>query len=293
MDAAKRQHKLAVLLLAVLVGLDALVWYEIVGRRVADTPELHFLDVGQGDATLLMLPGNVAVLTDAGPDRSVAASLEAVLPSRKNRIDIGIISHPQLDHFAGFNELIRRYEFGALLMNGRDAEGGSLGQWKMMLESAAKKNVPIVIVGAGDRIRHGSTSIEIIGPSNALIGSGDLNDTGIIERIETPEWRAILTADIGMSVEKYLLRGGLSLRADIMKIGHHGSKYSSSVPFLAAIRPRIIGIEVGARNRHGHPSPETLLRIASTTHAKVFRTDESGTISITGKRNRLRVTTAR
>ncbi len=280
----KRSGALVFAVLALLTVFDLFVWYEIFFRRPAREPELHFLDVGQGDSELMVLPGGVQILTDAGPDRKVVSSLERVLSPGDRYIDLAVISHPQLDHFNGFNELLKRYDFGAFIVNGRSVE---LPEWRALVGEIEKRKIPLIAMGAGDRIRHGESEVEILSPDLNWAGSGELNDTGLVELVKTPSWSALFTVDIGFNIEDYLLEK-FDLRAEILKVGHHGSKYSSGEKFLEAVSPKLAVVGVGEGNRYGHPTPEALQRLQGSG-AMVFRTDMDGTVSVLTENNVLKV----
>ncbi len=281
----KSTKKISILIFLLCAAADLFVWHAVAfGGASHGIYEMHFLNIGQGDSELAVFPGGIGVLTDAGPDRSVASALERVLPQGRKYLDLAIISHPQLDHFNGFNELIRTYEIGAFLINGRDDEP-PLAAWDELKRAIGEKGIPLVVVGKGDRIVIGSSTIDILSPGREFIQSGELNDTGLVERIATPSFSTLLTADTGINIEDYLLKEGTAVTADILKVGHHGSKYSSSPEFLKAVSPKVAVISVGAKNRYGHPSPETLDRL----HAAgilTFRTDQDGTVSVIGTAER-------
>jgi len=278
----------AVLVIIALAAMGAFVWSEVWNGVPQSMASLHFLDVGQGDSELLLLPGNVAMLTDAGPDKTVVRSIARVLPAARHYIDIGIVSHPQLDHYGGFRELLAHYRFGAIITNGREATSAQ-GEWRALLDGLRAEHIPILTLRGGDRIRYGESVIRFLGPNSMLVKSKELNDTGFVERIETPQFSALLTADIGTNVEQLLINENAPLAADILKVGHHGSKYSSGNAFLARVRPLLAAVEVGARNTYHHPTKEVLARLASSTARAILRTDEQGTISIIPNGTKLRV----
>jgi competence protein ComEC len=274
----------AAILLILLISLDAWSFFQVLEHKPSDVPELDFLDVGQGDATLLKLPG-VRILTDGGPDRKVLQSLEAVDAGTKH-IDLVVISHPQLDHFNGIRYVLDKYSVGMVILNGRNDDPG-VGEWPLFLAELKSKNVPILVLEEGDRIKIGDTHIDILGPNPTFKESGELNDTAVIERIVTPDWSALLAGDIGFAVEDFLqhkLSG-----VDILKVNHHGSRFSSGSSFLRAMHPQIAVISSGKDNHYGHPSPETLKRLEDQG-VKVFRTDRSGSISIVRNNGNFRIT---
>lgn len=269
----------------ILAALAAVVWNSILFERPSEEPTFYFLDVGQGDATLAVLPGDVAILTDAGPNRSILGALEKARARRY--IDLAIISHPQLDHFNGFNYVLDTYRVGVVLINGRDNNG--VGEWEALLQKIKTRRIPLIVLKAGDSIRHARDTVDILSPDKQYLQSGELNDTGLVEYIRAESASVLLTADIGKGVETRLTRTR-TVTADILKVPHHGSKYSSSEEFLAAIHPRIAVIEVGARNTYGHPSAEAVARLASSTPL-IFRTDRDGTIKIESREGKLKIFT--
>ena len=307
--AMNKQHKksdsLSVVLLLLLVVLDAFVWREIVFGKPSEQPRIYFLDVGQGDSELVVLPGGIKVMTDAGPDKKVLDALDRIPNLGSRSIDLAVISHPQLDHFNGFQYLLDRYRIGAFISNGRSDTPG-VAEWNTLIEKIKKQNIPFIILEAGDAIRYNGSRIDFLSPGPDFIGSGELNDTGFVELVKSEKLKVLLTADTGSNIEQYLLDKfdpstsfdktqdkslRTSLRADILKVGHHGSKFSSSDVFLAAVQPKVAVIEVGAHNRYGHPTKEALARLASSTAAKVFRTDQNGTVAAIVENGKLKVFT--
>ncbi|KKW17075.1 MAG: ComE operon protein 3 [Parcubacteria group bacterium GW2011_GWA1_50_14] len=281
-------HNRTIIVFFALVVLDLAVWGTIFAARPG-VPAIYFLDVGQGDSELVVFPGNVKMITDAGPDQKIIKSLEGAIPGERY-IDLAVVSHVQKDHFGGFNDVLKRYRIGAFIVNGRtDAEAEA--EWSALMGEIERQNIPLIVLGAGDAVRFGEARVDILSPDKNWVQSGESNDTGLVEKITLPLLTALFTADAGFEIEKYLLASGIDLRADILKVGHHGSKYSSSEEFLAAVRPAVAAIEVG-KNTYGHPAPETLARLARFA-GNVFRTDRDGNIKIEIYGRKLKVLTER
>ncbi len=289
-DLIKKFDALIVASFLLLALLDAFVWLKIGFERPLQSPRLYFLDIGQGDAELIVLPGNIKILTDAGPDKKVLAAFEK-LPLGNHYIDIAIISHPQLDHFNGFQYLLDRYQIGAFIFNGR-SDDPKVKEWAALLEKIKQANIPLITLAAGDRIRYQDSRIDFLSPNDDFVQSGELNDTGFVELLDSRGLKALLTADIGSNIERYLI-DHFDVQADVLKVPHHGSRFSSSDEFLKAVNPKLAVIEVGAHNRYGHPTKETLARLASSTAAKVFRTDINGTVSAFSDGRTLKVFTGK
>lgn len=282
----KRVDGLGATIVFLFVVFNFLVWQQIIFAKPASQPELYFLDVGQGDAELLVLPPGVKILTDAGPDKKITAALgqKGIIADRY--VDLAVISHPQLDHFGGFLNLLDYYDFGAFIINGRDDSPAA--EWSALVEKIKSKNIPLITLGRGDRIQYGASQIDILSPDKNYVESGELNDTAIVELIKTPIFKTILASDIGSNIEDFLVKSGDDLRADILKVAHHGSKYSTSAEFLTAVRPRLSIIEVGAGNNYGHPTNDALGRLKEIG-SQIFRTDLSGTIKVLADNNKLSI----
>jgi competence protein ComEC len=286
----KKDDSLSVVIILVLIGLDILVWHRLFFVSSPKEPQMYFLDVGQGDSELLVLPGGVSFLTDAGPAAKISRELERILPLGRRYIDLAIISHPHLDHFGGFTYLLDGYKFGAFIINGREPDSEDVEAWKSLIQKIRAENIPLITLGAGDKISFGDNQIDFISPNSVVLQSADLNDTGLVELIKTASFRTLLSADIGVAVENYLVNN-FNIKADILKIGHHGSKYSSGEEFLKTVAPKIAVIELGSENRYGYPSKEAMARLSSSAIAKIFRTDENGTIKVLAESGKLKVYT--
>jgi competence protein ComEC len=285
----KYNNTLSAIIVISLIALTAVVWWNIISSSAASrVARAYFLDVGEGDSELVVFPGNIKVMTDAGPDDSVLASIEKVMPSGDDYIDLAVISHPQLDHFNGFYYLLDHYHIGAFIWNGRD-DTATVTEWPALLAKIRSKNIPIITLAAGDSVHYKKNEIDILSPDPGFAASAELNDTVLVELVKTEGFRALLTADIGFNVEDHLVAQGINLGADILKVAHHGSKFASGDAFLRAVNPKIAVIEVGAKNKYGHPAKETLARIASSTNAAIFRTDENGTIAISADSGKLEI----
>ena len=274
------------LVAVVLIAADFACSYRILSPLISENrnnyPSIRFLDVGQGDAELVSFTNGAMVLTDAGPNGpAILGALDPIFGKRGRSIDLVIVSQPSAAHFGGLSDVLDHYHVGAIVYNGRDAPPG-VPAWAALLQKISALKVPLITLGEGDSVRIGEKErIEIVSPGRERAESPELADTGIVQLVQTRDFRAILAADIGFGVENALVaRYGPSIRADILKVAHNGSKSSSGETFLSAVLPRTAVIEVGEKNSYHQPSPEAIARIASSTSAKVFRTDEDGTIEV-------------
>ena len=287
MNDSKKRNR--IFFTAAMVGifiLDFFCWYLIFANHTSSVARAYFLDVGQGDSELMAFPNGVTMMTDAGPTDAVLASLEKALPNR-HYIDLALITHPQTDHFNGYNFILDHDDVGAFLYNGRDDPG--VAEWTELKNKIVAKHIPFITLGGGDSIHIAGSEVDILSPNTAFAESAELNDTGLVEMIKTAGFRALFTADTGFNIEDWLVANVSDLHVDILKVGHHGSKYASGDAFLRAVDPSVAVIEVGAKNTYGQPGAATLARLASSTHAVVFRTDENGTVEVSRENGKLKV----
>ena len=265
--------KKVIFFIALFFVLDVLVLLQISASSLVNGKlSLYFLPVGQGDSELAVLPGGVKLLIDGGPpDSLVLKDLDKILSPRDRYLDVIILSHEELDHFGGLIEVLKRYKVGIFVWNGVPKQTQAASN----LERTIKEmKIPTIALAAGDLINQGMNNLRVLWPPpNSKENKGSLNETALVLELESGGLRTLYTGDIGADTEAGIIANGLS-DVDILKVGHHGSKFSSSADFLNAIRPKVSVIEVG-KNSYGHPTPEVLNRLADIG-AQIFRTDRDG-----------------
>lgn len=280
----KSKNRPLKLVLGFLAAVDVFVWYLILFS--AATPQggaaLYFLNVGQGDASLAILPGGIKALIDAGPANSLAKkNLEEILPVNDRYIDLVLISHPQIDHMGGLIDILKNYKIGAIITNGGNSDSAV---WQELLKVIQEKKIPQIVLAADDKIKSKDFEFDILSPSSDL--SASVNEFGLVELLNINGVKSLFTADIGAKTERYLANK-YNLDVDILKVSHHGSKYSSDADFLKSVTPSISVIEVG-KNSYGHPTPEVLGRLKEIG-SRIFRTDKDGLIKIEINEGRLKI----
>ncbi|ROR32790.1 ComEC/Rec2 family competence protein [Inmirania thermothiophila] len=251
-----------VLLAAVLPGA---------GRAVV---ELAFLDVGQGDALLVHERGRCAMLVDAGRLAGGPRIARALAERGIARLHRVVITHPHLDHAGGLFHLWGRIGIGGLLDNG----GANAAEWVWFDDyRALRARLPYRALAAGDGLACGGVRVQVLWPPRGF--AGGVNEASLVLRLQAEGVAALLAGDAPASVEARLLGAGAALRAEVLKVAHHGAGDATTEAFLAAVRPRIALLGVGAGNRFGAPSPAVLARLR-TVGARILRTDRDGTIRL-------------
>ncbi len=275
-------------ILVLLIGFDIFLWSNIF-YFYKNKPEIYFLDVGQGDSSLIVLPNNVLILVDAGPNVSINPALAQIFPKFRNYIDLAIITHPQLDHFGGFFDLLDRYDFGTFIINGKEGDEKIKDTYNQLIQKIKSKNISLISLKSGDKIVYKDNLLEFIFPDDNWLQSLESNDSALVFKLKTQKFNALFTSDISSEVEKYLIKK-FDLKSDILKIPHHGSKYSSEDDFLKFVAPKLALIGVGLKNTFGHPAQETLQKL-KLLNIPIFRTDYNGSIKIYEQNNKLIIQT--
>jgi competence protein ComEC len=251
------------------------------------------LDVGQADGIVIQTPLGHTILVDAGgrlergadgTSSAEAAGERVVVPFLRRagvrRIDVIILSHPHGDHVGAAAPILRDgFRVGEIADSGQQYSGYA---WRDAVQTARADSVPVVYPRAGMvwRTEDGVT-LTFIGPSLPFIDSNNtINDNSIAFILQYNRFRAIFTGDAGAAAEQRFLSEGIDLHADVLKVGHHGSAYSSSPIFIASVHPKYAIISVGRHNMFGHPAPSTLETL-QRFGVRVYRTDQNAAITIT------------
>jgi competence protein ComEC len=263
-------------LLGVLAFLAIVCWLAL--RQLPDDRlHVYFLDVGQGDAILLQTPDGRQILIDGGPNPTTLLSeLSAVMPFWDRSLDLVVLTHPDSDHLTGLLAVLDRYQVARVLDTSQADAAPLAATWR---ERVAKMRIPRTIAQRSMRIPLGNVVLTLLHPgSKPLTGTAsDGNNNSIVLRIDYGPTSMLLTGDAESEAEADMLKAGLPLQADLLKVAHHGSSGSTSVPFLMAVTPRVAVIQVDAENSFGHPTRELLKRL-SDARAEILRTDQNGRI---------------
>ncbi len=234
-----------------------------------------FLDIGQGDAIYIESPSGVQMLIDGGPDPSVLSELSKVMPWLDRSLDIVMATHPDSDHIGGLISVLRTYRVGRVITSGSTAETDI---FQALYEAVSLEESTVDLVRRGTRIDMGEGMVvEVLFPEQ-VFEVGDRNVNSLVVRVVYGESSWLLTGDIGIEQEEYLVGVyGEELQSDVLKLGHHGSKTSSSQLFLDAAAPSLAIISAGKDNRYGHPAEEVVARVAGAG-VPMLATFEVGTI---------------
>jgi competence protein ComEC len=283
LDAAGRMRQWVRWTGAGLVTAAVLLVWPLVAAGRGSGLEIHFLDVGQGDATAIRTPAGRWLLVDAGPrtDRFDAGE-RRVLPFLRaqgvTRVEAVILTHPDADHIGGLPAVLRGIEVGRLIEPGLPV-GKPL--YLETLRVAEEQGVRWSAARSGRVLRMDGVVFTLLWPDAETVDAApDANEISSVVQVRYKGFSALITGDVSAGVEQQLAtKHGRALQAQILKAGHHGSRTSTSTELLDAVQPEVVVISAGRRNRYGHPSPEVLRRLEERG-ITVARTDREGTVSV-------------
>ncbi len=292
MSKAKKQMIIRVSLLILLAALALFINQFGVPQDTEPTQgtlqgnviEVHFIDVGQGDS-ILIEAGDSAMLIDAGENNKGTSVIDYLAAQNIKDLDYVIGTHPHSDHIGGLDTVLSTLPVDTLIM---PKATHTTKTYEDVLDIIAEKGLTITKPVVGGEYRLGSASFVIIAPNSSSYE--ELNEYSIVIKLTHEDNSFLLTGDAGSLSEEEMLASGIDLSADLLKLGHHGSAYSSTERFLDAVTPTYAIACVGIDNEYGHPHPDTLIA-RDTRNIMFYRTDKQGTVVFTSDGKNISVNT--
>ena len=231
-----------------------------------------FIDVGQGDSILIVSPEGLTMLIDGGSgDSGVVTFLRGM---KVSRIDIMVATHPHEDHIGGLIQVLEAMSIGRVVTNG---QSHTTATYEHFLDAILNSGAEYSEVRRGDTFTLGVMNFLVLNPGISLVD--DLNENSIVLQLKYDETTFLFMGDAGFDTENSMIKAGMPLRANILKVGHHASCSATSWSFLQAVHPSVGIYSAGINNQYGHPCTETIDRLAQTG-AMVLGTDVFGSITI-------------
>ena len=287
--------------IATLLIIAAIIWAAVFTVPETGKLQVSFIDVGQGDAILIKSPSNHYIIVDGGPNPGTTClALGQALPFWDRKIDLVVLTHQHDDHANGLIEVVQRYNVKQVLyppdqLNKADSADYLPGSIELR-NTISKKDINCITASAGQVIDIGGAVIEVLNPPESTYNGtdSDVDNNGVVLRISMGKISFLLSADLYWDGELNLVCAHPVLQSTVLKVGHHGSKSSTRPYYLSAVNPQVAVISVGAGNRFGHPSEETLEKLNTYVgEGMVFTTMNRGTITFTTDGKRLWVDTER
>ena len=235
-----------------------------------DKMDVHFIDVGQGDATLVTC-GDHAMLIDTGDDSKGTAIQNYLQKQKITKLDYLILTHPDADHIGGAPVILTKFDISRVFVSNYEKDNKT---YQKLIQALDNKQLKALTPKVNSKYTLETSTITILAPGKEY---DNPNDASIALLLKNGSTSFLFTGDAGEDAEADILKTDISLSADVYKVGHHGSKYSTSKELIKAADPTYAVISCGEGNSYGHPHAETLNTLR-TNGVKVYRTDEDGTI---------------
>ena len=300
------QRGIKLIIILILFFAAFLTWQAVFATTKQPFLEVIFFDVGEGDSILIEMPGQNQVLIDGGPSGDVVEKIAGEMPFFDREIEMVILTHPDKDHIGGLFEVLESFKINKILMPEVIGEKREKELYVSFKKLAKEKNIEIVWAKEGQKISFlpADLSSTVLAEKEALakedsvipqffilwpkdnFESKDTNDFSIVAKLSFGNIDFLLTGDAPTKIEHRLLGRnfelehieGFNLESEVLKIGHHGSKYSTNEYFLEKVSPITAVISVG-KNSYGHPAGE-VLNLLSKYDIETLRTDKNGDIKI-------------
>lgn len=242
--------------------------------KISGNLKIHYINVGQGDSELIQNNGQ-NMLIDTGTNESTSSLVSYLKNQNVSKIDCLILTHPHEDHIGGADAVIKQFNVQKVYMPKITTNTETFKDVLMaMKDKGLKATVPTV----GEEFKIGTAACKILSPIN--VNKEDLNTYSIVVKLAYGNTKFLFTGDAQSSNELDMINKKFDLSADVLKVGHHGSKTSTLEAFMDKVNPKYAVISCGKNNDYGHPHAETMKELQSK-NIKVYRTDENGTIVCT------------
>ena len=272
------QERGRIMIIAAVLGVVVISWLPFLQSKKTSCEclEVSFLDVGQGDSILIETPDGFEMLVDGGPNAAVLRELSKERSFFDREIDMVVTTHPDLDHIGGLVDVLKRYKVKTILRTENESEKTAAAAFAAAVQ---KENVKEILADAGQVIQLGaSTTIQIFSPAGDE-RQWESNTSSIVLRVLYGNTSFMLTGDAPQEIEDYLVETyGAQLDSDLLKLGHHGSKTSTSDKWLDAVTPQYAIVSASLDNRYGHPHQDVMQRVFQR-NIQTSHTGTDGTIT--------------
>jgi beta-lactamase superfamily II metal-dependent hydrolase len=272
----------------ILAVTNIAIFYSLYLDNSSSMLKVDFLDIGQGDSVYIQAPNGNQMLVDGGKPGSVLARLGEVMPLSDKSIDVVMGSHPDADHVGGLNDVLDSYHVGTVIEPGSVTDTKT---WTTLEDKIKEKSIPRILAQKGMKIildkKHG-VYVDILFPDQDVSG-WETNASSIVARVVYGHESFLLTGDSPIAIEQYLVgMQKYNLKSTVLKLGHHGSRTSSSQIYLETVAPEYAVISAGLNNSYGHPHKE-VTDLLAFLHIPSLSTIEKGTIKFETNGEKLEV----
>ncbi len=247
------------------------------GANLSGALTVYYLDVGQADSELVVFPGGAAMLIDAGNGSDGLLIADFLRKMKITSLDILVLTHPHEDHLGGAEVIIENFDIGTVYMpKVKDSAVPATESYENVIDALSESGAAVIRANNGVTVYSDeNVRARILSPFGDY---DELNLYSAVVRVTYGDTGFLFEGDAEAENEKEMLAGGCDLKADVLKVGHHGSDYSTTAAFIKAVSPKYAVISVGAGNSYGHPSNTVINRLYEYGTEMVYRTDINGTV---------------
>lgn len=269
------QKNIRWIILVLFLMTNIFIWSVVFRADRQGVLTVAFLDVGQGDAIYIEAPNGNQILIDGGPGAKTLRSLGKVMPFYDRSLDLVIATHPDQDHIGGLPAILERMNVLGVMTGDNPVETGAYITFEKIIDA---KNIVRVFAHRGEKvILDDGVILEILFPDRSTAG-WETNTGSIVALLTYGDDKFLFTGDSPGSIEHYLVgKDGSRLHANVLKLGHHGSRTSSSREFLSVVDPEYVVVSAGKDNKYGHPNKDVVL-LLEELKIPILSTIEKGTI---------------
>ncbi|RLL46616.1 MBL fold metallo-hydrolase [Oceanobacillus piezotolerans] len=272
---------------ASIVLVVTLIVSPISADAATRTMKVHFINVGQGDATYIKMPGGEDVLIDGGRQGQGDEIIAYLKKQKVDDIEIMIATHPDADHIGGLDEVLKAYKVESVYA---PKVSHTTQAYKNFLQAVKNEKLTIKTAKADVKLPLKYVTAKFVGPVKNY-NKSDLNNWSAVLHVTYNKNKFLFAGDAEKASETDMIKAKQTLKADVLKAGHHGAKTSSNTNFLNVVKPKYAVISVG-KNSYGHPTKDVLNRFKSAK-STVYRTDQKGNIVISSTGTKLTVSTSK
>lgn len=271
----KINNKKIIIGLLFLFIATVILWSKVLVAQEESGLDVFFYDVGQGDAIHIRNSENQDILIDGGPNSEIINKLGQNIPFYEDKIELVILTHPHEDHIAGLIHVLKKYNVEQILCSDINEASATIEEWNSIIK---EKNINVKKAVMGQRIDFNQARMDILHPS-INYKTDNVNNDSVVSRLVYGETSFIFTGDAEREAEEEILSNtsDINISSDVLKVGHHGSKSSSTKGLFSAINPVYGIISAGKDNKYNHPHEETLKKLEDG-NIEIFRTDKDGDI---------------
>lgn len=270
-----------------VILLAGFVFMPSVSSAATPTMKVHFINVGQGDATYIKMPGGEDILIDGGRQGQGDKIIAYLKKQKVDDIEIMIATHPDADHIGALDEVLKAYKVESVYA---PKVSHTTDAYKNFLKAVKAEKLTIKTAKAGVKLPLKTGTAKFVGPVRDY-GKTDLNNWSAVLHITYNKNKFLFAGDAEKTAETDMVKAKQTLQADVLKVGHHGAKTSSNKNFLDVVKPKYGVISVG-KNSYGHPSTEVINRF-KPYKTSIYRTDQKGNIIFTSTGTKITVATVK